>query len=98
MQPVRYGACGAVVVVVVVDEVAVVGVVVDELVVVELGVVVWVRVVAVAPLLTVAPTERCVPGTCVDPSVSRTRFGWLGSACALTSHARSMRVKMARLM
>ena len=45
------------------------------------------RVVDVVPLLPELATDRCVPGTWVEPFVSFTGCGCVGSACAVTSQS-----------
>ena len=81
---------------VVVLELAVVAVVVDVLVdavVVDVAELLD-RLVLVVPLLLPPEeellTDRCVPGTCVEPLVSFTDWGWVGSACVLTSQSSSI--------
>ena len=96
------GEGGVVVLLVVVDDDAVVAVVVEVDVDVVLGAVVWVRdrVVLVVPLPLPYEllTDRWVPGTCVEPLVSFTGWGRVGSAWVLMSQSWSSSLKMARPM
>jgi hypothetical protein len=93
---------GGVALVVLVVDVAVGSVVVVLTTVVVVVTSAW--VVVVVPLLPFPEpdeeddTDRCVPGTWVEPFVSFTGWGWVGSACAAILQSWSSSLKSARPM